>query len=155
MFQLLNCVACSSFEDLRFQILPEKSQAERSGDLAGHVMSPYLEIKWLGTKYITAAVESRAVWIVAPACWKKGSSVTVWRASSGIKKVVLQHVNVTWSSHSYSLSSLIFKEVRTDNSKWRYRARYCDFGTVKWFLIKFFGACGRPKTENLFVNEPG
>jgi hypothetical protein len=41
------------------------------GDLAGHVMSPYLEITWLGNKFFTAAMEFRAVWLVAPSCWKK------------------------------------------------------------------------------------
>jgi len=61
-----------AFEDLRFQIPleREKSHAERSGDLAGHVMSQYLEITWLGNKFLTAAMESRAVWVVAPSCWK-------------------------------------------------------------------------------------
>ena len=64
----------------------KKSHAERLGDLAGHVMSPYLEITWLGNKFLTAAVESRAVWLVAPSCWKNFSSVTGRRASSGPKK---------------------------------------------------------------------
>jgi len=56
--------------DLRYPQRKE-SHAERSGDLAGHVMSPYLEITWLGNKFPTAAVESRAVCLVAPSCWKK------------------------------------------------------------------------------------
>jgi hypothetical protein len=34
------------------------------------VMSPYLEITWLGNKFLTAAMESRAVWHVAPSFWK-------------------------------------------------------------------------------------
>jgi hypothetical protein len=75
MFQLLNCVGCWSFEDFRYP-QRKKSDAERSGDLAGHVMSPYLEITWLGNKFLTAAMESRAVWLVAPSCWKNVSSVT-------------------------------------------------------------------------------
>ena len=45
-------------------------------------------------------------------------------------------MNVTWSSHSYSPFSLIFKEVRTNNSKWRYHAPYCDSGTVKRSLYE-------------------
>jgi hypothetical protein len=62
MSQLLNCVECWSFEDFRFQIPQrKKSHAEKSGDPAGHVMSPYLEITWLGNKFLTAAMESRAV----------------------------------------------------------------------------------------------
>ena len=63
------------------------SHDEKSGDLAGHVMSPYLEITWLGNKFLTAAVESHAVLVVAPSCWKNVSSVTGWRASSGPKKL--------------------------------------------------------------------
>jgi hypothetical protein len=47
----------------------KKSHAERLGDLAGHVMPPYLEITWLGNKFLTVATESRAVWHVAPSCW--------------------------------------------------------------------------------------
>jgi hypothetical protein len=66
MFQLLNCVRCWNFEDFRFQIPQrKKSHAERSSDLAGHVMSPDLEITWLGNKFLTAAMESRAVCLVA------------------------------------------------------------------------------------------
>jgi hypothetical protein len=53
-----------------------------------------------------------------------------WMTSKLRTLEVLQHVNVTWSSRSYSLLFLIFKEVRIDNSKWRYRAPYCDFGAV-------------------------
>ena len=34
-------------------------------------MSPYLEVTWLGNKFLTAAMESRAVSLVAPSCWKK------------------------------------------------------------------------------------
>ena len=54
----------------------KKSQAERSGDLASRVISPYLEITWLGNKFLTAAMESRAVWLVAPSCWKNFYSFT-------------------------------------------------------------------------------
>jgi hypothetical protein len=39
-----------------------------------------------------------------------------WMTSKLRTQEVLQHVNVTWSSHSYSPFCLIFKEVRTDNS---------------------------------------
>ena len=60
----------------------KKSHAERLGDLAGHVMSPYLETTWLGNKFLTAAMESCAVWLVTPSCWKNISSVTGWWASS-------------------------------------------------------------------------
>jgi hypothetical protein len=77
MFQLLNCVGCWSFEELSFQKPQRKKpHAERSGDLAGYVMSPYLEVTWLGNKFLTAAMESRAVRLVDPSCWKNVSSVT-------------------------------------------------------------------------------
>ena len=49
----------------------KKSHAGRSGDPAGHVMSPSLEITWLGNKFLPAAMESCAVWLIAPSCWKK------------------------------------------------------------------------------------
>ena len=39
----------------------KKSHAERSGDLAGLVISPYLEITWLGNRFLTAAMKSRVV----------------------------------------------------------------------------------------------
>jgi hypothetical protein len=88
MFQLLNCVWCWSFENLGFQIAPEKkSHAERSGDLAGHMMSPYLEITWLGNRLFTTAMEACAVWHVAPSCWKNVSSLTARQGSAGAKKL--------------------------------------------------------------------
>jgi hypothetical protein len=53
----------------------KKSHAARLGDLADHVMSPHLEITWLGNEFLTAAMESHAVWLVAPS-WKNVSSFT-------------------------------------------------------------------------------
>ena len=134
----------------------KKSHAERSGDPADHVMSPCLEITWLGNRFLTAATKSRAVWLVAPS-WGVGGGERFfgyWMTSKLRTWEVLQHVNVTWSSHSYSLFSLIVKEVRIYNSKWRYRAPYCCFGSVMWSLMKFHGVCVRPVTEILFV-KPG
>jgi len=64
----------------------KKPHAEKPGDLAGHMTSPYLEITWLGNKFPTAAMESRAVWLVAPSCWKNVSLVTGWWASLEPKK---------------------------------------------------------------------
>jgi hypothetical protein len=60
-------MGCWSFEDFRYP-QRKKSHAERSGDLAGHVMSPYLDITWLENKFFTAAMESCAVWLVAQTC---------------------------------------------------------------------------------------
>lgn len=64
----------------------KKSHVEISGDLAGHMTSPYLEITWLGNKLFTTAMEGRAVWYVAPSCWKNISSLAGRRASAGAKK---------------------------------------------------------------------
>jgi hypothetical protein len=57
----------------------KKSHAERSGDLAGHMISPYLEITWLGNRLFTTfttAMEARAVWHIDPSCWKNVSTLT-------------------------------------------------------------------------------
>ena len=84
----------------------KKSHAERSGDLAGHVMSPYLEITWLGNKFLPAAMESCAVWLVVPSCWTKVTLVTGWRASSGSKKFSVCEHNVVPSQLLPFLSHL-------------------------------------------------
>jgi hypothetical protein len=84
MFQLLNCVGRWSFENVGFQIPPEeKSHVDKSGVLVGHMLSPYLEITWLGKKLFTTAMEARAVWQVDPSYWKNVSSLTEGRESAG------------------------------------------------------------------------
>ncbi|PSN48619.1 hypothetical protein C0J52_18665 [Blattella germanica] len=40
----------------------KKSHAVKSGDLAGHAMSPYLETMCVGNKRLTASMEHLAVW---------------------------------------------------------------------------------------------
>jgi hypothetical protein len=88
MFLLLNCVGCLIFENLGFQIPPDKkSHVDKSGILAGHMMSPHLEITWVGNRLFPTALEAREVWHVAPSCWKMFSSLTGRRACGGAKKL--------------------------------------------------------------------
>jgi hypothetical protein len=49
----------------------KKSHVETSDDLAGHMMSPYLEITWLGNRVFTTATDACAVWHVALSYWNK------------------------------------------------------------------------------------
>jgi hypothetical protein len=51
------------------------------------MMSPYLEITWLGNRLFTTAMEAHVVWHIAPSCWKNVSSLTGRRESAGAKKL--------------------------------------------------------------------
>jgi hypothetical protein len=67
----------------------KKSHANRSGDIGGQGMSPFLEMMWLLESSCTASTDTLAVWDVAPSCWNQLASLT-WGnlvASSSVRKV--------------------------------------------------------------------
>ena len=155
MFQLLNCVGCWRFEDLRFQI-PSENEIT------------CWKIRWpdwpcdvpiSGDNVVRKQIPHSCHGI---SCSGAYSSILLekyffgyWMMRSKLRTYeVPQNLNVMWSSHSHSFFSLIFKEI-PNNSKLRYHTPQSDFGTVKWSLMKFCGVCGRPIMEILFVNKPG
>jgi len=54
----------------------KKSQALRSGDLAGHSIFTLHEIMWAGNISLRTCIAVLAVWAVAPSCWNQRAWVS-------------------------------------------------------------------------------